>query len=104
MVSPTVQSMCCYLTVYKGFIQTCYEHGPDRGSLDPKNEPADVFIQRTERRHVSRTPGIVREHRIVELDNSPRVRRDASPEQPRRSSRLANPQRREMMLINKGML
>lgn len=85
-----------------GFIQTCYGRGPGRGSLDPKDEPADIHVQRSERRHVSRSPGILREHRIVELDNSPRPRRDSSLEQPRRSSRFANPQRREMVLANDG--
>lgn len=92
-----------YLTACKGFIQTCYGRGPGRGSLDPKDEPADIHVQRSERRHVSRSPGILREHRIVELDNSPRPRRDSSLEQPRRSSRFANPQRREMVLANDGM-
>lgn len=91
------------LTGCKGYIQTWRERRPGRGYLDPKDAPADIFVER-EKRQVHRSPGIFREQRIVELDNSPRQHRDLSPSQPRRSSRSANPHRREMVLARKGML
>ena len=59
--------------------------------------PADLTV---EREHVSRGPGFLREHRVVELHES---RRSPSPREARRLSRSANPQRREMVLSKKGV-
>ena len=101
-VSSKAQSMGLDLTDCKGYIQTWRERRPGRGYLDPKDAPAEIFVER-EKRQVHRSPGIFREQRIVELDNSPRQHRDRSPSQPR-PSRSANPQRRQMVLARKGML
>ncbi|KAL9069124.1 MAG: hypothetical protein Q9161_005771 [Pseudevernia consocians] len=87
-------------SVDDGYIQTWRERRPGRGYLDPKDAPAEIFVER-EKRQVHRSPGIFREQRIVELDNSPRQHRDRSPSQPR-PSRSANPQRRQMVLARKG--
>ena len=101
MVSFTDYFLCPVLTTFKGYVRTMYHNLPSpQQYLDPKDAPADITV---ERRHLSRGPGFSKEHRIVEL-HKPRGRRDLSPIEHHRSSRSANPQRREMALAQKGII
>ena len=90
------------LTDRKGYVQTWHDRPFARQQyLNPKDTPAEIIV---DRERISRGPGFSREHRIVEIDDLPRRRRDSSPRQPRSPSRSANPQRREVVVANKGIL
>lgn len=84
----------------EGYVQTWHDRPFGRQQyLNPKDTPAEIIV---DRERISRGPGFSREHRIVEIDDLPRRRRNSSPRQPRSPSRSANPQRREVVVANKG--